>query len=118
MRNWGDTMSVTSGANALILAATIAASIDDIDVISLQNSGGEFLRKAYQSVDNVSATERKYTFYLTEDEGNTTIIGLSLYGNGATTALGNGTEMCTQILNIEKTNTQSLLVYWTVKVVQ
>lgn len=118
MRNWGDIMTVTSGANALILAATIAASIDDIDVISLQNSGGEFLRKAYQSVDNVSATERKYTFYLTEDEGNDTIVGLSLYGNSATTSLGTGTEMCSQAANLTKTNTQSLLIYWTVKVVQ
>jgi hypothetical protein len=111
-------MSVSAAANALILASVIAKSIDNIDVISIQDAGGEVFRKAYQSVDTVSATERKYTFYLTEDEGNTTIIGLSLYGNGATTALGNGTEMCTQILNIEKTNTQSLLVYWTVKVVQ
>ena len=117
MRNWGDTMTATNDANALILAATIAASIDDIDVISLQNSGGEFLRKAYQSVDNVSATERKYTFYLTEDEGNDTIVGLSLYGNSATTSLGTGTEMCSQAVDIEKTSTRSLLVYWTVKVV-
>jgi hypothetical protein len=111
-------MSVTAAANALILASVIAASIDNIDVISVVDAGGECFRKAYQSVDSISATERKYTFYLTEDEGNTDITEFRLYGNGATTALGNGTEMCTQILNIEKTNTQSLLVYWTVKVVQ
>ena len=42
---------------------------------------------------------------------------MSLYGNGATIALGNGTEMASQAVNITKTNTQSLLIYWTVRVV-
>lgn len=110
-------MSVTAEANALILDSVIQKSIDNIDVISLQNASGEFFRKAYQSKENISSTERKYTFYLTEDEGNDTIVGMSLYGEGATTALGTGTEMATQTVNIEKTNTQSLLIYWTVRVV-
>jgi hypothetical protein len=110
-------MSVTAAANALILASVIAASIDNIDVISVVDAGGECFRKAYQSVDSISATERKYTFYLTEDEGNTDITELRLYGNGATTTLGTGTEMCSQAASLEKTNTQSLLVYWNVKVV-
>lgn len=111
-------MTVTAAANLLILDAAIAASIDDIDVISLQNSSGEFFRKAYQDVETISSTERRYTFYLTENEGNGTIVGMSLYGNGATTSLGTGTEMATQAVNIEKTNTQSLLIYWNVRVVQ
>jgi hypothetical protein len=110
-------MTVSAAANALILASAISESIDNIDVMSVQDAGGEVFRKTYQSVDTVSATERKYTFYLTEDEGNTTITGLSLYGNGATTVLGTGTEMCTQAVNIEKTNTRSLLIYWNVRVV-
>jgi hypothetical protein len=110
-------MTVSAAANALILAAAIAASIDDIDAISVVDADGEFFRKAYQSVDTVSATERKYTFYLTEDEGNTDIIELRLYGNGATTGLGDGTEMTSQLVDIEKTSSRSLLVYWTVKVV-
>lgn len=105
-------MSVTAAANALILAAVIAESIDNIDVISLQKSSGEFFRKAYQSKETISATEIKYTFYLTESEGNDTIIGMSLYGNSATTALGSGTEMATQAVSITKTSSQSLLIYW------
>jgi len=107
-------MSATAAANALILTAAINASIDDIDVISLQNSSGEYLRKAYQSKDTLSATSRKYTFYFDETEGNDTIVGMSLYGNGATTTLATGTEMTEQTVNIEKTATTSLLIYWTV----
>jgi len=110
-------MTVTAAANTLILEAVKDASIDNIDVISLQNASGEFFRKAYQSVDIISDTERKYTFYLTEDEGNDTIVGMSLYGNGATTTLGDGTEIAAQAVNITKTNTQSLLIYWRVRVV-
>lgn len=117
MRDWGDYMSVTAAANTLILNSVIAASIDNIDVISVLNADGEFVRKAFQSVDTISATERKYTFYFTELEAVTIITGFSLYGNGATTGPGDGTEMCTQAASIEKTNTQSLLIYWTVRVV-
>lgn len=110
-------MSVTAAAVALILASVIAESIDNIDVVSLQNAGGEILRKAPQAVDVVSPTEKKYTFYFTEAEGNDTIVGISLYGNGATTTLGDGTEMAEQVVNIIKTATTSLLIYWTVRVV-
>ena len=110
-------MSVTDAAKALILGSVIAESIDNIDAISLRTTSGELVRKAYQSKEIISATERKYTFYLTENEGNGDLIGVSLYGNGATTTIGSGTEMVTQVVNITKTNTQSLLIYWTVKVV-
>ena len=37
-------MTVTAAANALILASVIAESIDNIDVISVQDAGGELLR--------------------------------------------------------------------------
>jgi len=110
-------MSVTNGARALIIASTIATSIDNIDVMSAKTISGELIRIVPQDVTVISATERKYTFYLTENEGNGDLVGLSLYGNGATVTLGNGTEMATQTLNITKTNTQSLLIHWTVRVV-
>lgn len=110
-------MSVTAAANALILASVIAESIDNIDVISLRTASGELVRKAYQSKETISATERKYTFYLTENEGNGDIVGMSLYGNGATVSLGTGTEMASQAVIITKTDTQSLLIYWAVRVV-
>ncbi len=110
-------MSVTDAAKALILASVIAESIDNIDVISLQNAGGEIFRKAYQSIEIISPKERKYIFYLTENEGNGDLVSMSLFGNGATTSLGTGTKMTTQAVNITKTNTQSLLIYWNVRVV-
>lgn len=109
---------ITAAANALILASVIAESIDNIDVISVRTSGGEIFRIAYQNVDTISATERKYTFYLTEAEGNGSLVGMSLYGNGATVTLGTGTEMATQAVTITKTSTQSLLIYWNVRVVE
>lgn len=110
-------MTVKDAAKALILASAIAASIDNIDVLSVQDADGEVIRIEPQSVETVSSTRRKYVFYLTEDEGNADIKGLSLYGNGATTGLGDGTEMCNQEVDIKKTNTQSLLIHWTVRAV-
>lgn len=109
-------MSVTAAAKALILNTVINKSIDNINVISLQDAGGEYFRKEFQSVDVISTRERKYTFYLTEDEGNGNIKKMSLYGDGATTVLGTGTEMAEQDVDIEKTGTRSLLIYWNVNV--
>jgi hypothetical protein len=109
---------ITDAAKALILNSVIDVSIDNIDVISLQNSGGEYFRKEYQSKDTISTKERKYTFYLTENEGNGDIVGLSLYGDGATVTLATGTEMAEQNVEIEKTSTRSLLIYWTVRAVE
>lgn len=108
---------ITAASEALILASVITESIDNIDVISVSNSGGEVFRKAYLNKETISETERKYTFYLTESEAVVTIANLSLYGNGSTTTLGDGTEMAYSTVNIIKTNTKSLLIYWTVKVV-
>lgn len=111
-------MAATSSVNTLILNSVINLSIDNIDVISLTRASGEFFRKAYQNVTTISATERKYEFYLNETEGSDIITKLSLYGNGATTTLGSGTEMVYQIVNIDKTsNNKSLLIYWNVRVV-
>ena len=108
---------IMDGARTLVLNSVIAQSIDNIDVISVENATGEFFRKAYLSKETISATERKYGFYLTEDEGNDDITGLALWGNGATTTLASGVEMATQEVTIPKTNTQSLLVHWYIKVV-
>ena len=116
--NRGDFVSVTDGARALILASAIATSIDNIDVFGVTIISGELIRIVPQDVTVISATERKYTFYLTETEGNGDLIGMSLYGNGATVTLGSGTEMASQVVAISKTNTQSLLVHWNVRVIE
>ena len=111
-------MSVTAAAKALILQSIIEKSIDNIDVLSLSNSSGEIFRIVPQKKETISSKERKYTFYLTENEAVDTIVKMSLYGNGATVSLGTGTEMTAQAVNIVKTNTQSLLIHWTVRVVE
>ncbi|MBC2721844.1 hypothetical protein [Desulfosporosinus sp.] len=110
-------MSVTDAARALILASTIATSIDNVDALSVKTIAGELVRITPQNVVTISTTERKYEFYLTENEGNGDLVGMSLYGNGATITLGDGNELATQTVTITKTNTQSLLIYWTVRVV-
>jgi len=110
-------LSVTSAANTLILNAVIAQSINNIDVISVQDASGEYVRKEPQSVEEISSTKKKFTFYFNETEANTDIIKMSLFGNSATTTIGDGTEMAEQTVDIQKTNTQSLLIYWTVEVV-
>jgi hypothetical protein len=111
-------MSVTEAADALVLVATIAASIDNIDVISVQDLTGEIFRKVPTDIEVVTATKKKYTFWLDENEGNGSIVGLSLYGNGATATLGTGTELTEQAVTIEKDDTNSLTVVWEVEVTQ
>ena len=110
-------MSATDGVRALILTSTIATSIDNIDVLSVKAIAGELERFPPQNIVAISLTERKYEFYLTELEAIGDLIGMSLYGNGATVVLGDGTEMATQVVAISKTGTQSLLIYWIVRVV-
>ena len=110
-------MSVTDGSRALILASTIATSIDNIDVFGVSTISGELIRIVPQGIETISEVERKYTFYLTETEGNGDLIGVSLYGNGATVTLGTGTEMASQVVSMTKTNTQSLLINWVVRVI-
>lgn len=110
-------MSVKAAAEALILASAIAASIDNIDVFGVKTAAGELIRILPQGVVTVSPNERRYEFYLTETEGNGDLTSMSLYGNGATVEIGSGTEMASQIVAIEKTSTQSLLIYWNVRVI-
>lgn len=108
---------ITAGANAVILNTVIAETIDKINVLSVSNAVGEIFRKEPQNVDIISSKEKKFTFYISETEAIDTIVKFALYGHGATTTLGDGLEMATQSVNIEKTATQSLLLLWTVKVI-
>ena len=101
----------------MILASAIATSIDNIDVFGVKTISGELIRIVPQDVQVISSVERKYTFYLTETEGNGDLIGVSLYGNGATVTIGSGTEMASQVVSMTKTNTQSLLIHWIVRVI-
>lgn len=107
---------VTNDAKALSLNSVIAVTLDSITVISLKNSSGEFFRKIPTDIEVISTSKKRFTFWLNENEGNDTIIALSLYGDGATTTLGDGTELVTQSVNISKDNTQSLTIEWTVEV--
>ena len=111
-------MSVTAAANVLVLAATIAASMDSITVISVKTIAGEIFRKVPTTTDIITAQKKQFTFWLTEAEGNGAITGLSLYGNGATATLGTGTEMVSQAVTILKDNTNSLTIIWEVEVTQ
>lgn len=55
-------MSVTEAADALVLVATIAASIDNIDVISVQDLTGEIFRKVPTDIEVVTATKKNTPF--------------------------------------------------------
>ena len=107
---------VTNDANTLALNAVISATLNSISVICLKNALGELFRKVPTAIEQVSSQKKQFTFWLSENEGNGSIVGLSLFGNGATTTLTTGTELVTQAINIAKNNTQSLLIYWTVEV--
>ncbi len=107
---------ITTEAKELIIQTVVKKTIDNIDILSVSNDTHEIFRKEPQSVEVLSNSERKFTFYLTENEAIDTIKKFSLYGNGATTTIGSGLEMISQVVNIEKTNTQSLLMVWVVKI--
>ena len=111
-------MSVTAAANVLVLAATIAVSMNSITVISVKTIAGEIFRKVPTTVDILTPQKKQFTFWLTETEGNGDIIGVSLYGNGATATLGTGAEMVSQVVSILKDNTNSLTIIWEVEVTQ
>ncbi|HAN20430.1 MAG: hypothetical protein A2Y15_08740 [Clostridiales bacterium GWF2_36_10] len=110
-------MAITAGANTLALNSVINTILNGITVISIKNVGGEYFRKIPTDIEEISATSKLYTFYLNETEGNTIITSVSLYGNGATTTLGNGTEIASQALSLTKDNTQSLTISWEVSIV-
>ncbi|MCO1599750.1 hypothetical protein [Desulfosporosinus nitroreducens] len=111
-------MSVTAASKALALSTVIAATMDSITVISLKTAAGELFRKIPTEVDEISPQKKQFTFWISDTEGNGNLTGLSLYGNGATTTLGTGTEMVAQAVTIKKDNTNSLTVIWTVEVTQ
>lgn len=110
-------MAITAAANTLVLSASITASLDSISHIALLNAGGEYLRKAYESRTKITTSKYQYLFYFTEAEGNDTIVGVELEGNGATLTLDTGTAMATQSLSLVKTATQSLTIVWTVELI-
>ena len=111
-------MSVTAAANVLTLNSVIALTMDSITVISIKTASGEIFRKVPTAVDVISPQKKQFTFWLSEAEGNGDIVGLSLYGNGATATLGTGTELVFQAVAITKDNTNSLTVIWNVEVTQ
>jgi len=109
---------ITSQGNALVLNEVIAETIDKITIMSLRDKNGEFFRKLATDITEVSGVKNVYTFYLNENEGNGNIVEVGLHGNGATTTLGSGMCYATQSLIINKDNTQSLNIDWTVEVKQ
>lgn len=110
-------MAITSAGNALAFNSVIAAVLDTVSVISIKNANGEFFRKVITSINVISTSDKKFTFYLNENEANTTIVSVSIYGNGATTTLGTGTEIASQVLSLTKDNTQSLTIEWELSIV-
>ena len=107
---------ITTAANTLALNSVIAAVLDTVSVISVKKASGEFFRKIPTATEIISASQKHYTFYLNENEANDTIIGFSLFGNGATITLGTGTEIATQVASIVKDNSQSISVNWDVSI--
>lgn len=110
-------MAITAAANTLVLSASITASLDNITHIALLNAGGEYIRKAYESITELSTTKYQFLFYFTEAEGNDTIVGVELEGNGASLTLNDGTAFANQNLALVKTATQSLTIVWIVELV-
>lgn len=103
---------ITSAGNTLALNSVVAAVLGTISVISIKNVNGEFFRKIPTDTEEITPKKKKFTFYLNEAEANTTIVSVSLFGNGATTVFGSGTEIASQTLNLTKDNTQSLQIEW------
>ncbi len=110
-------MSITAAANTLVLTSSIAASLANITHIAIENVGGEFFRKAYTTRTIISTTKYQFTFFIDTSEGNTTITGVELEGNGATVALDSGTAMANAVLALTKTSAQSLTIVWTVELI-
>ena len=104
---------ITADAISRALTLVLNGIVKDISVISIENAGGEFFRKVPTTIEDVTSTKRQYTFWLSENEGNTTITKLSFWGNGATTDLGTGTKYDEQIVvpSFPKDNIQSLTIY-------
>lgn len=110
---------ITDITKTIALNAVISATIDKIQVISLEDANGEIFRKIPTDTEIISSQEKRFTFYINENEGNGEIVSVSLYGDGATETFGTGTEFTKQSVSISKTAElpQSLTFEWTVKVV-
>lgn len=106
----------TIEAKSIILNSVISVSLDEVDIISLRDSDGEFFRKPVTDITEINTTKRAYFFYLTEGEGNGDIVEIGLHGNGATTTLNSGTCYATQVLLTTKDSTQSLTIDWSLEV--
>jgi len=104
---------ITSDATSKALTLVLNGIVKDITVISIENASGEYFRKVKTITEDETSTKRKYTFWLSEDEGNTIITAIGFWGNGATTTLGTGTKYVSEPLatSIVKDNTQSLTIY-------
>jgi len=104
---------ITADATSKALTLVLNGIVKDITVISIENASGEFFRKVPTVTEDETATKRRYTFWLNENEGNTTITAISFWGDGATADLATGTKFDSQVLatSIPKDNTQSLTVY-------
>jgi len=110
---------VTNEANIIALNSVTASTLDTLSVISLSDANGEYFRKVPTNIEVISPQKKRFTFWLNENEGNGDIIRLSIWGAGATTALGSGAEMVYEnfVTPISKTNLDSLTIEWTVEVV-
>lgn len=110
---------VTNEANVIALNSVIASTLDTLSVISLSDADGEYFRKVPTNIEVLSPRKKRFTFWLSENEGNGDITKISIYGDGATTELGSGTEMVAESFGnpVPKTNLDSLTIEWTVEVV-
>lgn len=81
---------ITNDANALVLSSVVSVTLDEINIISLRNSSGEYFRKQVTDIDEINSAKRVYTFFLNENDGNGDIVEIGLHGNGATTELNSG----------------------------
>jgi hypothetical protein len=109
---------INTQINTDILNSAISLSLDKITHIEVLNVGGAFFRKALTDSIEVNTRKRVFTFFITEDEANTNITEVKLFGGtGCTTSFGTGTLYATQTLVLTKTNTQSLLIDWTIELV-
>lgn len=111
-------MAITDEANTIALSSVIASTLDTLAVISLSDSNGEYFRKVPTNVEIISPSKKRFTFWLSETEGNGNIIRLAIWGAGATTTPGSGTEMVYEDFAdpISKTNLDSLTIEWLVEV--
>ena len=113
---WQNKNAVTIAGRSLVmdfLRTDGGTGLDDI--IAIEDTTQEIIRKEAVNIHNVSDTETRYNFFLTEDDvPNETLEKLKLMANGATLTLDTGTSYAEVSPSIEKGPNQSLLIVWTV----